>query len=95
VQSVSEIRVFDGASELTDGTTIVGFGCTFFGTPVQKTLTVQNVGVAALTLTQLTQASMPAGDLPPSAVPVFKLGIQPLDAAPNLVPAELLAMQGR
>lgn len=29
MQSVSEIRVFDGASELTDGTTIVGFGCTF------------------------------------------------------------------
>jgi hypothetical protein len=34
-------------------------------------------------------------NLPPSSVPVFKLGIRPHDAAPNLVPTELLAMQGR
>ena len=34
-------------------------------------------------------------NLPPGSVPVLKLVSAALDAAPNLIPAGLLAMQGR
>ncbi len=62
VQQTSEIRVFDGGVELADAASTVNLGTTFFGTPsATKTLTVQNVGLADLVLSSLTQANMPAG----------------------------------
>jgi RHS repeat-associated protein len=57
--SASEVRVYNGSTELADGVSTVDFGATFNGT--QRTLTVKNVGVGNLTLTQLTQGAMPAG----------------------------------
>ncbi len=61
-QQTSEIRVFDGESELADAASVVNLGATFYGTPsATKTLTVKNVGLADLVLTPLTQANMPAG----------------------------------
>jgi RHS repeat-associated protein len=58
-ENASEIRVSNGSTELADGVSTVDFGATFNGT--QRTLTVKNVGVGNLTLTQLTQAAMPTG----------------------------------
>jgi RHS repeat-associated protein len=61
-QETSDIRVFDGSTELTDAASTVNLGTTFYGTPsATKTLTVKNVGLADLVLTPLTQANMPAG----------------------------------
>ena len=53
--------MFDGAAELTDGTSTVDMGATVFGTAIQRTLTVTNSGIGNLSLTQLTQSSMPVG----------------------------------
>ncbi len=59
--SASEIRVYNGSSELFDAASTINLGSTFIGTEVPKTLTVKNVGVGTLNLTQLTQGVMPAG----------------------------------
>ncbi len=61
-QQVSDIRVFDGGTELTDGVSTVNLGTTFYGTPTAaKTLSVKNAGLTDLVLDELTQEDMPAG----------------------------------
>jgi hypothetical protein len=61
-QEASDIRVFSGTAELTDGASTVNLGTTFFGTPTAPTtLTVKNVGLSDLVLAPLTQQNMPAG----------------------------------
>ena len=58
---VPEIQLLDGTTDIADGTGSVNFGSTPPGTPVTKTLTVKNLGTADLTLTQITQGSLPSG----------------------------------
>ncbi len=61
-QQTSDIRVFDGGTELADGASTVNLGTTFIGTPTaSKTFTIKNSGLTDLVLTPLTQAMMPAG----------------------------------
>lgn len=54
VQQVTapEIAVFEGTTELADGTSAVDYGSTNAGVPVVKTFTVKNVGANTLTLTE-------------------------------------------
>ena len=53
-----EVQVYDGASEVLDGTGSVSFGPTFVNVPVQKTFRVKNVGTGPLTLQSV---SVPTG----------------------------------
>lgn len=61
-QQTSDIRVFDGGTELADGSTTINLGTAFVGTPTaSRTFTVRNSGLSDLVLAPLTQALMPAG----------------------------------
>jgi uncharacterized protein (DUF2141 family) len=53
-----EITVFDGATEITDGTSAVDFGSTLVGGSLSRVFTVNNVGATAL---QVEPVSVPAG----------------------------------
>lgn len=53
-----EIRVLNGATELSDGSSSVDFGSTVVGTPVTQLFTVRNEGSTTLTLGTL---SLPTG----------------------------------
>jgi len=46
-----EIHLYDGGMEITNGTGTITFDATTVGTPVQKIITVKNLGAAPLTLT--------------------------------------------
>ena len=53
-----EIQVFEGGTDVPDGTGQVAFGTTPAGTPVSETFTVRNLGTQALTLGPI---AVPAG----------------------------------
>ena len=55
-----EIQVLDGATDIADGGTI-NFGTTTPNTPVDKVLTVKNVGTENLTMTPLNGGNFPNG----------------------------------
>ena len=55
-----EIEVLDGTMSIADGGT-VDFGTTGLNVPVNKVLTVRNVGTENLTLTSLNTAVFPTG----------------------------------
>ncbi len=59
VTSGPEIQVLDGSANVATGVTTVAFATTPPGTPVVKTITVKNLGNAALTLG--TISAMPTG----------------------------------
>ncbi|WP_254512973.1 choice-of-anchor D domain-containing protein [Anatilimnocola floriformis] len=63
-----EIEVLDGATLLVDGTSTVDFGSVALGATATKTLTIRNLGTAALTLT--LPVTVPTGftvSTPPAA----------------------------
>lgn len=60
VTAAPEITILLGSNGIADGGS-VDFGSTQIGTSVSRTITVKNDGNATLTLTQLSQANMPAG----------------------------------
>jgi hypothetical protein len=55
-----EIRVFEGSTELASGDT-VSFGSTPVGTPVTRTITIQNAGDGNLLVSGFDANSLPAG----------------------------------
>ena len=55
-----EIEVLDGTRSIADGGE-VDFGTVLVDVPVERTLTVRNTGLQALTLTPLSPSALPAG----------------------------------
>ena len=52
-----EIEVLEGATTVVDGVSSIDFGSTTVGSPIERTLTIRNVGAANLSLQPLTVPS--------------------------------------